>query len=237
MQYMGGKSRIAGRLAALMLCVTTDRAVYVEPFVGAGSVAALMAPQFKRAILSYAAPDLIMLWQALQRGWEPPRVVTREEYEALRHAKPSALRAFAGYGCSFGGKWFGGYAGICPPHRGHAGCTYAGHSAGSLLRKRQGLHAAEFSSRDYRDTEIPGGAVVYLDPPYDGTTGYSTGRFDHAAFWAWAGSLTHATVFVSEYTAPPGWVPLWNPKPQASLKATANGGTVPEHLWVKRGGG
>jgi DNA adenine methylase len=232
MQY--GKSRIAGRLAALMLCVTTERAVYVEPFVGAGSVAALMAPQFKRAVLSDAHPDLIMMWQALQQGWEPPLVVTRKEYEALRHAPPSALRAFAGYGCSFGGKWFGGYAVHTAGHCGNASTTYAAHTVVGLRGKLRGLRAAEFCCLDYRDAKVPDGAVVYLDPPYDGTTGYSTGRFDHAAFWAWAGSLTHATVFVSEYTAPPGWAPLWNPKPQASVSAASNTGTAPEHLWVRR---
>src|ERR1700750_2056717 len=107
---MGGKTRIAKDLARAMLASTSERDVYVEPFVGAGSVAAEMVPFFDGAILSDASPDLIAMWQALQNGWEPPENVTLEEYEAQRHAPVSALRGFVGYGCSFGGKWFGGYA-------------------------------------------------------------------------------------------------------------------------------
>ena len=62
----------------------------------------------------------------------------------------------------------------------------------------------------------PPGSVVYLDPPYTGTKGYTSKRsgvpkFDHDEFWAtatyWAQSGAH--VFVSEFNAPEGWTPIW----------------------------
>jgi DNA adenine methylase len=129
MQYMGGKSRIAKPIAAAILEATSARCSYVEPFMGAGSVAAQLVPQFKRAYLSDASEDLIALWSAVQRGWEPPVEVTSAEYASLREAAPSALRGFAGYGCSFGGKWFGGYA------RNARADNFALQSRNSLLRK------------------------------------------------------------------------------------------------------
>lgn len=57
-----------------------------------------MAPLFEKAIAADAVPDLIMMWQALMQGWEPPDQVSFQEFERLRHTDitPSALRAFVG---------------------------------------------------------------------------------------------------------------------------------------------
>ena len=52
------------------------------------------------------------MWKALQQGWEPPDLVTFEDYEYVRAHQDEnpALTAFVGFGCTFGAKWFGGYA-------------------------------------------------------------------------------------------------------------------------------
>ena len=52
------------------------------------------------------------MWQGLQSGWTPPDVITKEEYKYIREHKDEnpALTGFVGFGCSFGGKWFGGLA-------------------------------------------------------------------------------------------------------------------------------
>ena len=58
------------------------------------------------------------------------------------------------------------------------------------------------TQKDYREVEIPDGAVVYADPPYDGTAAYIGAEgFDGSAFRDWARRTPHA-VFVSEYTMP-----------------------------------
>ena len=51
--------------------------------------------------------------------------------------------------------------------------------------------------------DIPDGAVVYCDPPYEGTDGYEI-EFDHAEFWDWCRTVASNgnKVFVSEYKAP-----------------------------------
>ena len=55
---------------------------------------------------------LITMYKALQDGWIPPSTVTEEmyaEYKGIQDAE-DPLTAFIGIGCSFSGKWFGGYA-------------------------------------------------------------------------------------------------------------------------------
>jgi hypothetical protein len=78
--------------------------------------------------------------------------------------------------------------------------------------------------------------VLYLDPPYDGTAGYSTGGFDSRAFWAWAQAQAEngVRVFVSEFNAPDGWVPVWSVKRTASLGPAGKKVDV-EHLYCWAG--
>lgn len=208
MQYLGGKSRIAKKIAEVML---TERdpeqhTTYLEPFVGGGAVFATMAPHFDRAIAADTHEDLILMWQAVKEGHMPPHELSEAEYQELRHSEPSALRAFAGFGCSFGGKWFGGYA------RPAGSKNYAGTSARSVDRQRPAFREAEILRADYREFSPGSDTLVYCDPPYANTTGYSTGDFDSAEFWrtmrGWHDN--GALVFVSECSAPSPWAPAWS---------------------------
>lgn len=60
-----------------------------------------------------------------------------------------------------------------------------------------------YSRNDYRQLDIPDGAVIYCDPPYYGTGGYGM-DFDHTAFWEWCRQMSAKghDVYVSEYSAP-----------------------------------
>ena len=42
MRYVGGKSKIARKISAVMLEKSKERDLYIEPFVGGGSVANCM---------------------------------------------------------------------------------------------------------------------------------------------------------------------------------------------------
>lgn len=162
---------------------------------------------FKTMILNDKHPYLIALLQAVQAGYEPPGVVTEEEYQFIRAHKDlfPALAGFAGFACSFGGEWFGGYA------RCAHGTNYADVGRRSLLKTMASLKSAKILNLDYRDVPIPPGSVIYADPPYAETTGYSTENFDSSTFWDHARSLAENghTVFVSEQKAPEGWVSVW----------------------------
>lgn len=202
---------MAEQLAGVMLAPLNRRARYVEPFVGAGSVFTVMAPHFARAEAGDVHEDLMLMYRALLDGWEPPDTVTEDEYRELRDAPPSALRAVAGFGCSFGGKWFGGYA-----RDRKGGRSHPAEAQRSLLRRAvvlRTLPAVSFHHRTYDAWDIGPGDVVYCDPPYTGTTGYrGTPTFDHAQFWDTCRKWHElgASVFVSEFTAPDDWRAVWS---------------------------
>lgn len=199
-RYLGGKSRLGKKIAAILNPMLEGGAPYYEPFCGACNVA--MHIRAERRYLSDAHPQLIAMWKAVQNGWVPPDTVTEADYAAAKRGElPPELTAFIGFGCSFGGKWFGGYA--------RGGDDYTANTKNSIARKLPRVIAAEFKCADYTALSIPADAVVYCDPPYASTTGYcGVGRFESARFWAWVRGLseTGARVVISEYIAPDDFV-------------------------------
>lgn len=229
MRYMGGKSRIAKRIAPFLIADGIRCHTYLEPFIGGGSVFAEVSPYFAVAVASDVNRDLILLWQALAAGWEPPNTLTHEEWKTLRDAEPSALRAFAGFGCSFGGRFFEGYARA-------RGDDYCGAARRGLLRKLSLMHPApEFHHVPY-DAWSPGeGTLVYCDPPYANTKPYSAvDSFDSDRFWkvaeGWAES--GATVLVSEYAAPAPWREVWSAEVKMTVHRDDNRRTAVEKLFT-----
>lgn len=209
--YMGGKSRIAKRIVRTIRQHSPEATVAVEPFMGGGAVTAELAKEFDTVLASDAHPDLVMMWQSALSGWVPPETVTEDEWRALRHAQPSALRGFAGFACSFGGRWFEGYA-RGRNARGKSN-NYAAQGSRSVTRAAHALtlSSVAVSHTDYQSVNVPQGSVLYLDPPYANTKRYATGRFDSAEFWSWAEEQSEAAnVYVSEVAAPSGWSPVWS---------------------------
>lgn len=233
MRYMGGKSRISKALSEVILAHTDKREVYVEPFVGGGAMAEKMAPHFETVILNDLHEDLMLMWDAvLNKGWIPPTEVSLEQYQELRNAEPSALRGFVGFGGSFGGKWFGGYA------RGgnNSDGTPRNHQSESqrnLLKQATKIGKAVCVQGSYASLPAVNTApVIYCDPPYADTTGYTVDAFPHNEFWAKAQQWAEAgaDVFVSEYTAPVGWESIWE-KP---LRSSVRVGSEERHLAIEK---
>lgn len=201
MKYLGGKSRIAKYIVPFIQRYITSETTYYEPFMGAGWI--FTKVRANKKIGSDIHNDLMLLWQALADGWVPPNELTVEEYNALKTAEPSPLRGFAGFACSFGGKWFGGYA---RPKRGISDRGYAREGRNSLLRKVELLKQNgpfELHCRPYTAIErIEQHDVVYCDPPYARTTRYRD-QFNHEDFWNWVRDRSQeGMVIVSEYAAP-----------------------------------
>lgn len=236
MQYMGGKAKIARRIVAAILADTDHRERWFEPFVGGGNVIEHAAPHFGRCVGMDAHPDLIMMWQAVADGWEPPDL-TRERYAQLRKAEPSAERGYAGFGVSFGGKWFGGWSGDAV-RRFPNGNEYRQIDISRRALTKQGLifrkYDVRFRHALFGDHTPPAGTVVYCDPPYAGTTGYSTGGFDHDAFYKTLIEWSELRpVYVSEYSVP-GWVPaqiIWEREKRNVLEASENQRVTVERLY------
>lgn len=206
MQYVGGKFRQRRDFVPAILADTPNRERYLEPFVGGGAMLERMAPNFKSARASDVHEDLILMYQALLAGWEPPEEVNEKEYAELKFAEPSALRGFVGFACSFGAKWFGGYA------RNKTGKSYAGTSKRNLAKMLPLVEHVGFHHTSYDFWKPSAGTVVYADPPYANVgVGYKdSAGFDHPAFWNKMDEWTDrgALVYVSEFSAPPHWEPI-----------------------------
>jgi DNA adenine methylase len=200
MQYLGGKSKTWKEISQYVKEVRRDGQEYIEPFVGGGWV--LQGVQGKRSA-SDANQALITMYQALQSGWIPPAYVDKEQYEEVKALKNAhdPITAFIGFGCSFSGKWFGGYA------RDSAGRNYASNAKNSLIRQLPLISDVSFSCKSYSEWS-PVGCIIYCDPPYANTTGYNAvGEFDSANFWQTMREWSESnTVIVSEYEAPDDFI-------------------------------
>lgn len=200
MQYFGGKQRIAKQIASVLNPIIARYGAYVEPFVGGASMMAATSAIVRTG--GDANVALITMWRALCDGWIPPTIVTEEMYKQINETRDDndPMTAFVGFGCSFAGKWFGGYA------RGGMNRNYAANAASSIRKKLTNLRDVRWYAGDYRTCPIDYPSVIYCDPPYTGTTQYAaTESFDWDVFWDWCLARHHDghAVFVSEYTAPP----------------------------------
>lgn len=217
MQYLGGKSRTRDRIAGYLNHIRNPDQPYWEPFVGAGWVLEKIkgGPRFASDINPY----LVAMWQALQADWRPPGVVTEVLYQAAHKGLcDPALTSFIGFGCSFGGKWFAGYA---------RGNTSALSSKNSLLQKLGGVRTASFFVADFLTTPPPApNCLIYCDPPYLGTESYEGAPpFDHSRFWKRVRQLERQghTVIVSEYQAPKGFSIMLEMPIKTEMRTTASG--------------
>jgi DNA adenine methylase len=123
---------------------------------------------------------------------------------------------FVGIGCSYSGKWFGGYA------RGKTNNgndrNYCMESRNNVLKQYASIKTVIMHNLDYRKLQIPQNSIVYCDPPYDGTTKYSN-KFNHVEFWDWCRNMANIghSMFISEYNAPEDFVCVWQKSIHSSL--------------------
>ena len=228
MQYLGGKAHLAKKFAPILVEALEQRGGRMyEPFVGGFNVVPALGGAVKWVHCSDIHPGLITLYCALQDGWRPPTQLSKEEYGALRatNDQDDPLTAFAAFGCSFGGKEWGGYA------VGEAGRNYAQGSGNTLRQSFHSLPNCIFLTHDYADTN-PQDCVIYCDPPYVGTTGYKTGDFDHQLFHRWCEDMSRDNdVFISEFTAPGHWKVVYKIDRKVSVRKDSKYATRTDRLY------
>jgi DNA adenine methylase len=215
MQYMGGKTRIAKQIAAEIDKVRKPGQLVWDAFCGGLSVSVALSKNGP-VLASDACAPLINLYKAVQDGWDPPSVSSVEEY---RYAKTlpdtDPLKAFYGFGLSYGGKWFGGYQHQRMNNRGVT-YSYAGSCRNSLVRDCK--LEVKFEVLDFLSL-IPGetNRLLYLDPPYKGTTEFDgVNNFDSPLFVKLVDQWSKFTdIFVSEYEFPLGTC-VWERKSTGS---------------------
>jgi len=234
MRYLGGKARLGGRIVqAILNDLGVKRlSLAVDLCSGAGGVTHRLADVSDKVVAVEAHPGLVALHKAVQAGWVPPEHVTEAEYQALRLARKPVdpLTAFAEFGCSFGGKSWGGYA------RNEAGNTTARNYA---LNARRTVLKETRPNIDHTNADAlafeTDAEVVYCDPPYDGTTGYdAVAEVEAGAWWYRLATLAERgrACYLSEYAeVPPLGVEarlVWEAPTKEGLRKA---GARTERLW------
>jgi DNA adenine methylase len=248
MRYMGGKQRQSKALSVHVSGAGSE--TYYEPFMGALGSAEKVVPVLARQgvekfVFSDSSAPLVGMWRSVFfEGWVPPDWVSEDEYQDVRlRADPAdPLLAWCGYGLSFGGKWFGGFA------RGGSGGQSSekmqANQKKSLLRKRDAIapYNPEIRCACYSSVLVEQKSTVYCDPPYAGRTkAHHTTRdshFAHDDFWRWAREIARTSrVYVTEFVAPSDWVPIysWGDTVVRHRTGGASDGTS-ESLFVLEGG-
>lgn len=232
MRYFGGKSRIAKQIANYLSQYEVNG--YWEPFCGGCSV--LIELKKLKPNLRYYASDaneaLITMWKALQCGYEFPSELIEEDYVTLRYGKDpkNPLTAFAGVGCSYGGKWFDGYA-----RSGNR--NYALNMKNSLEKVREVVKDVMFNFTPYFYSRI-NNFLIYCDPPYyKKRKGFSTNMFNHKDFWEWVRLMSQNNiVIVSEYTAPDDFECILEIETRVDMHTSETKKKRIEKLWKYKGG-
>lgn len=205
MNYQGSKRRIANQIIEKCIELAPPTRIWIEPFVGGANVIDKVPTDYIRIGYDLSRP-VITQFRAFKSGWLPPESISEKEYYDIRSNPQNyseELHSFVGFACSWGGKWWGGYA-----RSGER--NFAREGRDNLLKQLPKLDGIDFVCADYRDIPLPeASAIIYCDPPYRNTLKYSSTKinFDSDEFWCWADKLVELGhyVFVSEYNATTDW--------------------------------
>ena len=203
MIYMGSKNRIAKEILPIILKDRKPNQYYIEPFVGGANLIDKVEGFRIGADLN---PYVIEALKLIRDNPESlPDHVSEEMYQELKAMKElNGVTGVVGFTCSFGSKWFGGYASNLD------GRNYALVGKRNALAQSPNLKDCLFINSSYQLLDIPKNSIIYCDPPYEGATKYKDG-FNHFEFWEWVRikSLEGHSVFVSEYNAPDDFICIW----------------------------
>jgi DNA adenine methylase len=230
MKYMGSKNKYAKDLLKIILKNRLKNQWYVEPFAGGFNIIDKVDGKRIANDINYY---LIELFKAIQNGWIPPDEISETEYKDIRNnmdRHPDHLIGFVGFGCSYAGKWFGGYA------RGKnskgQNRNYCLESKKNILKQKDLIKDIIIKNENYLDLYIPENSIIYCDPPYESTTSYKT-EFDHNEFWEWVRTKSKNNyVFVSEYKAPDDFVCVWEKTVNNSLTKNTGQNKGTEKLFI-----
>ena len=218
MVYMGSKAKYAKYIVPIIQKAIDDNNVdtYIECFVGGANI--IDKIKCKNRIGYDRSNTLIALLQAAQKGmefvlpegnrelWDKGKAYVKDGVmpEDMTLADIGAMEFFASY-CN------GGFP------RGYAKNTetrnYFLEARRNLEAQAKALEGVVFKAQRYQDLEPVSGAVIYLDPPYQGTKFYGYAnqeKMDYDHFWNWVRELSKDNyVFVSEQSAPDDFEVIW----------------------------
>lgn len=223
MKYMGSKSRIAKHILPIILENRIKGQYYVEPMTGGGNLIQFVDGNRIGADINFY---VISLLQEMQKGFIPP-YLSREQVNHIKENKDiyePYLVAWAGIGCSYSGKWFGGYAGTITTKDGNIR-NYIQEAINNLSVQSEKIKGVEFVASGYQELQIPNKSIVYYDPPYKGTEGYRV-KFCHDTLYNHLHEKKEQghTIFISEYEMPKEFKEVWSMELSSSLSSNGKSG-------------
>jgi len=224
MKYLGGKHGIGKEIASFITSKygpgPSTANGYLEPFCGSLGVFKHMTDKnYKKYIASDIQPDLIEMWQKIQNGTlKLPKDIDETKWKSLKNSKsPNALKAVAGFGLSFGGDFFIGYA---QKYVSTSGRNFYGEFKRSITKIKPTITKpiVKFCNKSYKVLK-PVNMLIYCDPPYKDVVGYTgAGTFNHEEFWnimrLWS---KNNIVFISEEKAPNDFKCVWSNRKRRTL--------------------
>jgi DNA adenine methylase len=228
MKYLGGKQRLGKHIAPILKTIIKNNQnykYYLEPFCGGLGVLRNLTDIKIPIYASDYHPDLIALFQAVRDYQiDLPDFITEKDYlyYKIKVKSPNAMKAFAGFGSSFGGRYFAAFAQKYLNGKKENFCLEAKRS---LLRLQPTIKNVHFSCKDYRDL-TPENAIIYCDPPYQFTKFpikyrrevKKYDKFDNSEFWTIMREWSHKNiVIISETDAPSDFISFWEREKTRSI--------------------
>lgn len=227
MVYMGSKAKYAKYIVPILQkCIDENKInTYIECFVGGANIIDKINCEkrygFDRsdtliALLQTAANDFSKILKDGNRElWDKGKRYVKDGImpEDMTLAEIGAMEFFASY-CN------GGFP------RGYAKNTdtrnYFNEAYRNMEKQPPNLKNILFDCQNYWELEPIKNAVIYLDPPYQGTKiyGYANQeKMDYEHFWNWVRDLSKDNfVFISEQSVPEDFEIIW----QQEAKRTTN---------------
>lgn len=229
MKYLGGKQRLGKYISPILqeLWLKHKKEYkldgYLEPFCGSLGVFKHMTKleEAKTIVANDYHPDLIQLFKEVQLDkFKYPKSITEKQHKDAKKLKsPSSLKAFIGFGMSFGGRYFGVYS---QKYLGAKKEDFCKEMVNSLKRLEPLIQKnnVKFTNKKYQKLN-PKNKLIYCDPPYANTRfpiKYRTDTkyydtFDNNEFWdimrEWS---KNNIVIISELNAPSDFKVIWKMK-------------------------
>lgn len=207
MKYMGSKNRIAKHLLPIMTQEAERHGItkWVEPFVGGANMIDKVPDSFER--VGYDLNDHVIhaLIDIRDNVDGLPESVSEEEYKSYKGLPSQNITSWVRIAC--------GYAGIFESklaidmRKGRK--SAAEQAKANALKQSPKIKSVQFICDSYENLNFEN-CLIYCDPPYQGTSGYKTGAFDHDKFFNWCREQAkNNIVFVSEYNAPDDFIKVW----------------------------
>ena len=242
MKYMGGKAKISGTIVPIIQKYIDETKPwgYIEPFCGGCNIIDKVKHEHRYA--SDNQEYLIAFLQNLNRVTELPENVSRELYADVRtdwRKKTGKYEKWyigaIGFLASYNGRFFDGGYGAMVKTKAGTFRNYYQEAIKNLQEQIPRLNGVKFACSD-DELLNTSNAVVYCDPPYPGTKGYtSSSGFDYERFWEWVRKLSvENTVLISCKEAPSDMKCIWEKEVKRTMKSSGETVGATEKLFIAR---